>query len=143
MRRQLLVAVSVATLAIVSACTSATKAATNALPGQLLSALTATGASQQQAIGGLGAMMGMAKAKLPASEWDAVTKAFPGTDQAIQTAQSMGVTDAVADMVGLRGAFTKLGMSADMADRFVPVVTNYAGTVGGEAVKTALGGVFR
>lgn len=120
-------------------------AACGSMPGMssadpLLGALSSQlGISGTQASGGLGSMMSLVKSKLSTQDFSQVTKAIPGTESYIKTAQqALGSSGSITDMAGLKSAFTKLGMTPEMVNKFKPVVLETAGQLGGDSVKQLL-----
>jgi Protein of unknown function VcgC/VcgE (DUF2780) len=96
------------------------------------------GVTDSQASGGVGSMLQLAQEKLTSGQFDSVAKAIPGSQKYLDNAKKLLGGGKVGDAGGLKSAFSKLGMSPDMVDKFKPVVTNYAGEVGGPQVKSLL-----
>jgi hypothetical protein len=99
------------------------------------------GVTQTQAAGGVGSMMEMSKAKLSPAQFEQVSKSMPGVDTYLKAAEGMGLN--VSDMAGVKSAFSKLGMSPEMVDKFKPVVLDYAGQYGGDTTKSLLAAVLK
>ena len=134
--------VCVATVLILAAllpgCESMKSVAGSSAP-DLTSLLTKQlGVSESQASGGVGSMLQLAKEKLTAGEFDSVAKAIPGSQKYLDSAKQLLGGSKVGDASGLQSAFSKLGMSPDMVNKFKPIVTNYAGELGGPQVKSLL-----
>lgn len=128
---------------------SATLAACNSIPGMksadpLIGALTSQlGVTEAQAGGGVGSMLSLAKSKLTAENFSALSKAIPGAESYMKTAQdALGAGTKITDTGGLNSAFSKLGMGPDMVAKFKPIVIDTAGKLGGEPVKQMLAGVL-
>jgi hypothetical protein len=49
----------------------------------------------------------------------------------------------IGDKAGLQSAFSKLGMTPDMVNKFAPIVTDYVGKAGGEQARNLLAGVLK
>jgi len=96
------------------------------------------GVSENQANGGVGSMLQLAKAKLSAGEFDSIAKVIPGSQKYLDTAKKLLGGSDVTDASGLQSAFSKLGMSPDMVNKFKPILTNYVGQLGGPQVKSLL-----
>jgi hypothetical protein len=105
----------------------------------------------EQAIGGTGAMLGLAKNQLPAAQYTELTKSVPGLDK-------LSGNNALGGLVGLSGlmgksdsnkvnalnnalsnvktkqdmssAFTQLGMNSGMVTQFAPIILQYLGQQG-------------
>ncbi len=116
---------------------------TSALIGMLTSQL---GVSNEQALGGTAALFGLAKKSLSAGDFSSVTKSLPGVGSLL-SASSMGggSSDASASggLASVAGQFSSLGLSPDMAGKFVPVVLDYAKSAGGDNTMSLLQGVLK
>ena len=116
---------------------------TSALIGMLTSQL---GVSNEQALGGTAALFGLAKQSLSANDFSSVTKSLPGVGSLLGAA-SMGGGSSEASAEGglasVAGQFSSLGLSPDMAGKFVPVVLDYAKSTGGENTMNLLQGVLK
>lgn len=127
------------------------------------------GINSQQASGGVGLLMGLAKEKLGAN-FSQVEQALPGMEGLIgQAPKPDGVTGAASAGVGgalgalggllggkaggvvgslgtlasLAGGFKQLGLGSDSIARFIPVILGFAQAKGGDAVKNLLAGALR
>ena len=115
---------------------SAKSAASGSLTGLLGKNL---GVTQNQAEGGVGSVLKLAQEKLSAGDFDMVAKAVPGAQKYLDKAKSLGAyTGALNNAAGLNGALAKLGIPPETAAKFVPMVTNYVGKVGGPKVGALL-----
>lgn len=114
----------------------------------------------EQAVGGTGAMLGLAKNKLSSSDYSQLTQQVPGLDK-LAGANAVGslggllgktgtdkgaLTSALGDVKStndLNNAFGALGMNSGMVGQFAPVILQYLGQqgVGGGLLKT-LGGIW-
>jgi hypothetical protein len=112
--------------------TDSMKSSLAAEPG--ISALAEkTGVTPDQAVGGLGLILAMAKNKLPADQFSQLTSGIPSADKYIQSLGGFGVdSGSVKDVVDLRGALQKVGMSEEVATRFMPEAVNMIRSSGGE-----------
>ena len=112
------------------------------------------GINQQQASGGVGLTMGMAKDKL-GGDFGQVAQHVPGVDNMINAAPKaeagggvspvMGALGAASGVLGgksggalgqvtkLGGGFKQLGLEPGMISRFVPIVLNFFQSKGGPA----------
>lgn len=111
----------------------------------MISSLTSgLGLNASQAVGGAGALLGLAQNKLPKADWSKITKSIPGTGDMIKTANSLGgITGKTGSLADLTGAFSKMGISADQASKRVPAVSDYVGKAAGPDVGAALAGVLK
>ncbi len=119
------------------------------------------GIHEDQAKGGAGLIMQMAKAKLEDHEFAQVAQAIPGISELLETAPpekkgggllgalggmaaglgggaGSGAGNAVSNvtnMIGLAAGFSKLGMDPSMISRFMPTILSFAQTkAGGQVV---------
>jgi len=101
------------------------------------------GVTEGQAAGGTGAILAFAQQRLAAGDFDVVAKAIPGSDKYLATAKQLLGGANISDKAGLQSAFSKLGMSPDMLNKFAPIVTDYVGKTGGDQAKNLLAGVLK
>lgn len=118
----------------------------------------------QQAVGGTGAMLGLAKNKLSSGDYTQLTKQVPGLD-ALSGSNALGGLNGLGGLLGSGGskdaagldsalgnvkstadmnsAFTKLGMDSGMVGQFAPVILQYLGQQGvGGTVLQSLGSIW-
>ncbi len=121
------------------------KSLASGLKDPLLSTLTSQlGVTDNQAMGGVGSLLTLAREKLPAADFTKVAKVVPGASQYMDLAKTLGaVTGPLQNVAGLNGALGKLGMNADTIAKFVPMVTNYMGKAGGSAVSNLMATVLK
>lgn len=135
----------------------------------LVGALTSQlGVNQQQAEGGAGALFGLAKQRMAPDQFGQVEQSVPGIGSLISAAPALGggqssggglggmaggalgslggggATGGLGALAPLAGSFSQLGLSPDMAGKFLPVILQYlngngAGSAAG-LLKGALGG---
>jgi hypothetical protein len=100
----------------------------------LMSSLTGSGLSTNQAAGGLGAMMSLAESKLGPADYKSLTKLMPSAEKYVKVAQDAGVlTTPVKDIQGLNSAFSKLGLDPTQARGLLSSASDYAYKQGGDA----------
>ena len=133
-------ALSILFLSLLGACSSMESMTGQDLTGTLTKSL---GVTETQATGGVGAMLQLAQEKLTAGEFDQIAKAIPGSQKYLDTAKQLLGGAKVGDSAGLQSAFGKLGMSPDMVNLFKPVVSEYAGKLGGPQVKALLDSAWK
>ncbi len=116
----------------------------SALIGMLTSQL---GVSNEQALGGTAALFGLAKQSLSAGDFSSVTKSLPGIGSLLGMASMGGASSENASAGGglasVAGQFSSLGLSPDMAGKFVPVVLDYAKSAGGDNTMNLLQSVLK
>ncbi len=134
--------------------------------GLLNSLGTTLNVTPEQAVGGTGALLGLAKNKLAGNDYSQLTKSVPGLDQLAGTGalSSLGSLNGLGSVLGNSGksadssvlnsalgnvqsmgdvnkAFTALGMDSSMVSQFVPVILQYLGQqgAGGSALQSLSG----
>ena len=91
------------------------------------------GVTSNQATGGIGSILSLAKERLPAMDFTTLTALVPGADTFMQTAKSLvAVTGPVGDRAGLTAAFSRLGMGSDMVPKFTQTLSDFVGKAGGQ-----------
>ena len=130
------------------------KTANPELIGKLTKALPIT---PEQASGGAGALFGLAKNRLSPADFSKVAGTVPGIEGLIKSAPAASKNSAVPGLSGMEsalpgnlgglapvaGSFKKLGMSPQMAAKFVPVLTQFVQSKGGAGVASVLGGALK
>ena len=131
--------------------------------GLLNSLGTTLNVTPEQAVGGTGALLGLAKNKLAGNDYSQLTKSVPGLDQLAGTGalSSLGSLNGLGSVLGNSGksadssvlnsalgnvqsmgdvnkAFTALGMDSSMVSQFVPLILQYLGQqgAGGSALQS-------
>jgi hypothetical protein len=147
---------------VMTFCLLACAAAANAQPqasnpspelvGQLTKQLNVT---PQQAIGGAGSLFGVAKTKMKPEDFLKVSGAVPGMDGLLKAAPKVGGGSDPMSQMGAAlpgkagavaqagGAFKQLGLSPEMATKFLPIMTQFLKVKGGANVAGLFGGVFK
>src|SRR3954463_6365445 len=110
----------------------------------------------EQAIGGSGALFGLAKSRLKPEEFLKVSDAVPGMDNLLKAAPTpkqgaagaLGAMGAllpgkVGGLASVADSFKSLGLSPKMAVKFVPIMTQFVKVKGGAAVGTLLTGALK
>ncbi|WP_053151483.1 DUF2780 domain-containing protein [Pseudomonas sp. P97.38] len=117
----------------------------------------------EQAIGGAGAMLGLARNRLSEPQFSELSRSVPGLDQIAgnnaigglnglggllgggsdKSALLDGLLGNVKDIRDLNNAFSALGMDSGMIGQFAPVILEYLGQQGvGSSLLQNLGGVW-
>jgi hypothetical protein len=139
---------------------AATAAAPTNQTAGLLGALTSQlNVTPQQAVGGTGAMLGLAKNQLSSTDYSQLAKDVPGLDKLSgggqmgalagmlgSSGKSAGLENALGNVKttsDMNSAFSALGMDNGMVGQFAPVILKYLGDqgVGGPLLKS-LGGIW-
>ena len=117
---------------------------TSKLIGSLVDKL---GVSEEQATGGAGAIFKEGKNNMSSDDYSQLLNAVPGIDSLISAAPQAGGLGGTASsllggsagsMAGLADSFSKLGLSPDMVDQFVPVILDFVQSEGGQQAMTLL-----
>jgi len=122
------------------------KSSSSELVGQLTKALSIT---RPQARGGAGALFALAKSRLSAEEFSKVSAAVPGMNSLLKAAPASAENSELSSlesslpggmgrMAEVAEAFHKLGLSPEMAGKFVPVMTKYVESKGGLSTASLL-----
>ncbi len=114
------------------------------LIGVLSGAVTNTPglAAAQQAIGGTGALLGLAQNKLSPDQFSAVTNAIPGAEDITKAADPLLGDSPLKSITDVQGAFSKLGMSPATVAKFAPLLTDTVSKSAGPQVADLLAGAF-
>lgn len=136
---------SIAGLVPVAGLTQSLSDLANVVRDPLIGMLKAKlGIDDNQAEGGMGSLLTLAKEKMPAGNFSKLTSLIPSAPKYMDTAKQLGaVAGPLKNMAGLNGAFSKLGMKAETAKQFVPTVTDYVGNIGGDSAKKMLLGALK
>lgn len=102
------------------------------------------GVTENQAKGGIGSYLTLAKEKLAKGDFDKIVSLVPGASKYMDTAKKLGaVTGPLGNLAGLNGSLSKLGMQPDTVAKFAPTITDYLGKAGGNSVTKMLAGVMK
>jgi len=94
------------------------------------------GVTSNQAMGGTGSILSLAKERLSGMDFSTLTKFIPGSDTFMKAAKDLGaVTGPVGDQAGLTSAFSRLGMGPDMVPKFTNSISDFVGKAGGESAR--------
>ena len=110
----------------------------------LVSALTSgLGVSPEQAVGGTGAMMGLAQNKLSPAQFGSITSAVPGLGEITKAAGPLLGSTPLSSLTDVQGAFSKLGMSQDTVGKFAPIIGEAISKGGGSQVAGLFTSLFK
>jgi hypothetical protein len=102
------------------------------------------GVTSDQATGGVGSILSLAKERLAAGDFEKLAGLVPNASSYIDSAKKLGaVTGPLKDMNGLNAALSRLGMTPEVVQKFVPTVADYLGKVGGPGVNELLATVLK
>lgn len=131
---------------------AAASAAAQASPDLVAALSKEMGTTPEQSAGAAGALFGIAKSRLKAAEFAQIAKAVPGMSALLKAAPSGGATansplsQVAASAGGLASAssaFSKLGLSPDLAAKAIPVLTSFVTKSGGASVGNLLAGALK
>lgn len=100
------------------------------------------GVSSQQAAGGAGALLAMAKSNLSGDQFGGMLNKVPGLESLLGGGEGGGLASSmlgnVSSMKGVNQVFSALGMSPDMVGQFAPKMLDFLGGegVGGSVLNT-------
>ena len=115
------------------------------------------GVTNEQATGGAGAIFDYGKRNLEPEDFATVADGIPDMDDLLSAAPDLGESDSALGKLGgimgdkggslgamasLAGSFESLGLDAEMAQKFLPVVLDYVESTGGEQAMGLLKGLF-
>lgn len=148
---------------LATAQTPAVNAEANPNPGLVNQLTSQLNISPEQAIGGAGAIFGLAKSRLRPGQFSNLAAAVPGMDGFLKAAPaqqggssmnslaSLGsiapggakATGGAGGIASLAGSFQSLGLSPAMVSKFAPVLENYVQKRGGSKTAALLTGVLQ
>lgn len=109
--------------------------------GTLASSL---GITAQQAQGGLGAMLVVAKQRLANEDYLRVVKYIPEAEEYVGVARRLNVFEgASSTATALDAAFSTLGITPEQQARFIAAVTDYLTKAGGRDVGNLMTGALK
>jgi hypothetical protein len=125
---------------------SATSSGASSLVTQLSKGLSIT---RPQARGGAGSLFALAKSRLSSDEFGKISSAVPGMSTLLKAAPSSGQSSELSSLEGslpgnmgrmaeVAGAFHKLGLSPEMAGKFLPIMSKFVETRGGSSTASLL-----
>jgi hypothetical protein len=112
--------------------------------GNLTNTLTSQlGLPADKANAAVGSVLSYAQGRLSPEDYGKVAGAIPGASNYVQQAVDAGaVTGPISDPAGLDSAFSKLGISPDVAKQIGPLISQEVGKTAGPDVGNLLGGLF-
>ena len=115
------------------------------------------GVTEEQAMGGTGAIFKLAKEKLGDGDFRKVAEAVPGMDELLGAAPESGLAGAIGgfasklgggaaqlgSLASLAGSFKSLGLDSGMVGKFIPIILSFVQSKGGDSIKSLLAGVLK
>jgi hypothetical protein len=123
-----------------------TKNVSPELTGELTKELKVT---PEQATGGAGSLFSLAKTRLKPEEFSKVSAAVPGMDALLGAApkQENSMLSAIpgksSGLAGVTSQFKALGLTPEMASKFVPILTKFVSGKGGASVGQLLANALK
>ena len=100
------------------------------------------GVTADQAVGGLGAVLSLAKNKVSAEDFSKLVSGIPSAQKYMDAAGKMGVKGGdIKTPVDLKEAYAKLGMNEQAASDFSAAAVNFVRSASGEAAASVLSGL--
>ena len=110
----------------------------------LSSVASSLGLSEEQAGGGIGALLSYAQNSLSSTDYESLVGFIPGADKYVGMARDAGVlTDPITDVGRLTKAMDSLGIDADTASSLFDQVGNVVGQTGGAEMQQMLEGLLK
>jgi hypothetical protein len=126
---------------------------------ELIQMLTSElGISDEQATGGTGLLLKLAKDKLGGADFGQVAGVFPDVEKLISAAPKSGALSGVlgglasklgggagqlGNLAALAGGFKKLNLDSGLISKFIPIIMSFVQSKGGDAVKSILEKVLK
>ena len=108
----------------------------------ITSLMQTAGVTANQAIGGLGSILALAKSKVTPADFSQLTAKIPSADKYMSALGDLGINGGdIKTPLDLQAAYKKLGMNDDVQQKFTPAAVNYVRSAGGEAAATVLSGL--
>ena len=102
------------------------------------------GVTQNQATGGVGSVLTLAKEKLPSMDFNTLAKFIPGSDTLLKAAKELGaVTGPISEKAGLEAAFSRLGMGSDSVPKFIQTMGDFVGKAGDDSARNLLASLLK
>lgn len=139
-----LLLVTVVTTSLVGCSSTGGKNAISSLSTEpaVTSLMQSAGVTANQAIGGLGSILSLARAKVSPEDFTKLAAGIPSADQYMSALSGMGVNGGdIKTALDLESAFKTLGMNKDTMLKFTPAAVNYVRTSGGEAAAGVLSSI--
>jgi hypothetical protein len=106
------------------------------------SLMQTAGVTANQAIGGLGSILSLAKSKVTPDDFSKLAAGIPSAEKYMSALGDMGIKSSdIKTPLDLQAAYKKLGISDDVAKTFTPAAVNYVRSAGGEAAAAVLSGL--
>jgi hypothetical protein len=103
----------------------------------------ATGIPASQAMGGVGALLGLAQTNLASADWSKVAAVVPDASNLISQAKTMGGISKFTNLADLSGAFTKMGLTGDQVKTLSGALTDTVSKSAGPDVGNALAAAIK
>ena len=106
------------------------------------SLMESAGVTANQAIGGLGSILSLAKSKVTPEDFAKLAAGIPSADKYMSALGDMGISSGdIKTALDLQAAYSKLGMNDDVQQKFTSAAVNYVRSAGGEDAASVLSGL--
>jgi hypothetical protein len=144
MNRRLVMSVLASMPLLLTACSTAPTTSTMTDKSKLGTLASSLGISSEQAQGGLGSMLEVARQRLANEDYLRIVKYIPEADEYIGVARRLSVFEqASSTATALDAAFRTLGITPEQQQKFVAAVTEYLTKAGGPEVGHLMTGALR
>lgn len=107
------------------------------------------GVSQEQALGGAGAIFQVAQGRMNPQAFATLSQSIPGMNTMLGAAPASPIAgglsslmgsgnNTLGNMAGLAASFQQLNLSPDLVGQFIPIVTNYVSQTSGQMTANLL-----
>ena len=101
------------------------------------------GLNAQQVAQGLGGILGYARTRMPASQYQQAASAFPASNALVAEGTKLGKPSEMTGLSSLRGTLSKAGINQEQYSQLVSATTKVVSDKAGPEVGQAFAAVFR
>ena len=135
----MLIAVVLSSLVGCSSTGGKNEAASTSTDPIITGLMQAAGVTANQAMGGLGSILSLAKSKVSEADFATLTSGLPSASKYMSALGDMGINSGdIKTALDLQAAYTKLGMNDDAQQKFTSAAVNSIRSAGGEAAANVL-----
>jgi hypothetical protein len=129
---------------LLTACSTTSTTSTMTDESKLGTLASSLGITSQQAQGGLGSMLVIARQRLANEDYLKIVKYIPEADEYVGVARQLSVFEqASSTATALDAAFSKLGITPEQQAQFIAAVTDYLTKAGGRDVGNLMTGALK
>jgi hypothetical protein len=104
---------------------------------------SATGIPADKAMGGAGALLGLAHTNLASADWSKIAAVVPNANNLISQAKTMGGISKFTNLADLSGAFSKMGLTSDQVKSISSSLIDNVSKAAGPDVGSLLAGAIK